>query len=56
MPKPIFITISGSNRQPTSTFWDIAVKKQKKADSIFVVKTAGSEIEFLPEAVHFNTL
>jgi len=33
-------------------------KRQKKIVSIFLVKTAGSEseIELLPEAVHFNTL
>jgi len=31
-------------------------KKQKKIASIFLVKTGGSEIELLPEAVHFNTL
>jgi len=31
-------------------------KRQKKIASIFLVKTAGSEIELLPEAVYFNTL
>jgi len=31
-------------------------ERQKKIASIFLVKTAGSEIELLPEAVHFNTL
>ena len=31
-------------------------KRQKKTDSIFLVKTAISEIELLSEAVCFNTL
>jgi hypothetical protein len=31
-------------------------KRQKKADSIFLVKTAGSKNEHLSEAVRFNTL
>ena len=31
-------------------------KRQKKTDSIFLVKTAISEIELLSEAVRFNTL
>ena len=31
-------------------------KRQKKTDSIFLVKTATSEIELLSEAVCFNTL
>ena len=31
-------------------------KRQKKIASIFLVKIAGSEIELLPEAVHFNIL
>jgi len=31
-------------------------KRQKKIASIFLVKTAGSEIELLPEAIHLNTL
>jgi len=31
-------------------------KRQKITDSIFLVKTAISEIELLPETVRFNTL
>jgi len=31
-------------------------KRQKKIASIFLVKTAGLEIELLPEEVHFNAL
>ena len=31
-------------------------KRQQKTDSIFLVKTVGSEIEFSPESGHFNTL
>jgi hypothetical protein len=48
MPKPTFLTISGSNRQSISTFRDIASKDSKKL-ILFFVKTAGSEIEFLFE-------